>query len=101
MTPLKHLGRVLTAYDNDWPVVVTNMRKARRKWGRFSRILGWEGANAWTPGTFYKAVVQAALLFGSETWVVNLNIGEILGGFHHRLDLCLSGMKPWCGTTRR
>ena len=31
-------------------------------------------------GFFFKAVVQAVLLFGSETWVVTPHIGKALGG---------------------
>ena len=63
----KYLGRVLTASDYDWTAVVSNLRKARRKWARFSRILVREEADAWISGTFYKAAVQATLLFRSET----------------------------------
>ena len=28
----RYLGRVLTATDNDWPVVARNLQKARAKW---------------------------------------------------------------------
>ena len=41
----KYIGRVLTALDNDWLVVVGNLSKARTKWPRLSRILVWEGGN--------------------------------------------------------
>ena len=34
-----YLGRVMTAGDNDWPAVAGNLKKARRSWGRLSRIL--------------------------------------------------------------
>ena len=36
-------------------------------------------------GNFYKVVVQATLMFGTETWVMYLRIGRNLGGFHHRM----------------
>ena len=52
--------------------------------GAFNKILGREGAYPWTSSTFYKAVVQATLLFGSETWVMNLRIGRTLGGFQKK-----------------
>ena len=52
--------------------------------GAFNRILGREGAYPRTSSTFYKAVVQATLLFGSETWVMNLRIGRTLGGFQKK-----------------
>ena len=35
-------------------------------------------------GRFYVAVVQAVLIFGSETWVLNLRFERSLEGFHHR-----------------
>ena len=59
----------METYD-DWPTVVANLRKARRKWTRMSRILGQADADARTSGTFFKVVVQSILLFSSETWVV-------------------------------
>ena len=36
----KYLGRILTATDDDWPAVVGNLGKAKRSWGRLSRVLG-------------------------------------------------------------
>ena len=55
-----------TLYDY-YPAVISNLRKARRKWSRMSRILGQEGADAWNSIKFYKAVVQAILFFISQT----------------------------------
>ena len=63
-TAFKYLGRVLTASADEFLVVVANIWKAQMKWEYLSRILRWEGAEPWNPGTFYKAVVQATLLFG-------------------------------------
>ena len=39
VTAFKYLGRVMTAGDYDWPVLVCNLQKARKSWGRMSRIL--------------------------------------------------------------
>ena len=94
LTAFKYLERVLTASYDDWPSVVDNIRKAWSRWAHFSIIFGWEGADPWTSGIFYKAVFQANLLFGSENWVVIPRIGRTLGGFHHRMDHCLSVMQP-------
>ena len=44
VTEFKYPGRIMTATDNDWPVVVRNFGKARRSWGCLSRVLGREGA---------------------------------------------------------
>ena len=35
----KYLGRVITVVDDDWPVLVGNLQKARKSWGRMLRIL--------------------------------------------------------------
>ena len=37
----KYLGLFLTVLDDDCQTVVSNMIKARRKWARFSRTMGW------------------------------------------------------------
>ena len=89
----KYLGRVLTASNNDWLAVLSNLRKDRWKWERFYRIWGQDGADAWTSGTFYKSVIEATLFFGSETWVMNPRIEQTLRGFHYRVDLCIAGMQ--------
>ena len=44
---------------------------------------------------FSKAVIQANLLFGSETWVMTPRTGRNLGGFHHSVALFITGMNPW------
>ena len=96
-----YLGRFLTAYDNNFTVVVNNLRNAQSKWERFSSIFGWEGFDARTAGTFYKAIVQVALLFELETWVMTPRVRRILEGFHHTVARCIVGMKPWCDATER
>ena len=57
-------------------------------------ILGRDGADTWTLGCFYVTVVQAILLFRSQTWVLTLHIKRILGGFHHRVARRISGKMP-------
>ena len=43
---------------------------------------------------FYKAVVQTALLYGSETWVRSQAMDKVLAGFHHRVARRLTGLYP-------
>ena len=43
-------------------------------------------------GGFYVAVVQAMILFGLETWVVNPRLEKALVGFHHRAVWKMVGM---------
>ena len=45
-----------------------------------SRILGIDGANPRVSGIFFKAVVQAVLIFGAETWVMTPCMVRTLGG---------------------
>ena len=80
--------------DDNWPEVVESLWKARSRWARLSRILGQEGADPWKSVTFYKALVQANLLLGLETWEMTPRIGRNLGRFHHRMERCLVGMQP-------
>ena len=73
--------------ENDWPAVVTKLRKDQKKWVRLLRVLGREGADDRTLGTFYMVVVQVVLIFVSETWVMYPCIRRTLVGFHHRVIL--------------
>ena len=50
-----------------------------------------EDADTRTSGRIYVAVVQVILLYGSETWAMKPHIGRVLGGFHHRVALRLTG----------
>ena len=46
----------------------------------------WLGGGRFTDiGDFYTALVQAVLLCRSESWVMSLQIGKVLGGFRHQL----------------
>ena len=49
--------------------------------------------------TFFKAVTQAVLLFGSETWVLTPRMEQALGSFQHKDSQRLTGGQPsrWGG----
>ena len=34
------------------------------------------------------------MMYGSKTWVMTPQIGRVLGGFHHRVALRLTGRQP-------
>ena len=70
----KYLGRILSADDRDEAAVSYNIKKASNAWFGMYRILSADGADALTMARFYLAVVQAKLLFGSETWVLSRRI---------------------------
>ena len=45
-------------------------------------------------GIFFKAVVQAVLLFGSEMWAMTPCMGRALGSFQHILARRITGRHP-------
>ena len=63
VSSFEYLGRILSALDNNWPSVFSNLSKAQKKWAHLTRVLGWEGADSWSLGNFYMVVVQVVLLF--------------------------------------
>ena len=90
----KYLGRILRYDDSDTQTVATNLRKARATWGRLSRVLRKENSTPRVCGMFYKATVQAVLLFGSETWNITASMVRSLEGFHVRAARRMTGMMP-------
>ena len=56
--------------------------------------MGREGADRRKVGRFYVVMVQAVLLFGSETWVLTPRLEKSLEGFHHRAVWRMAGMGP-------
>ena len=67
----KYFSGVFSTPDDQCTTVVYNMSEAWRKWDIKYIILGREVLDAFTSFIFYKYFIQANLLFGSETWVVN------------------------------
>ena len=57
------------------------------------RILVREGAYPRIWGLFFKAVVQAVLILGSETWVLTPRMERALGSFQHRVVWRITGRK--------
>ena len=80
--------------NNNWPEVVGNLIKVRWGWVQFLRILGREGADAQTPGRFCSAIVQAILIFVSDTWAMTPCIVSTMGGFRRRVSQSIAGKKP-------
>ena len=83
-TYIHYLGRILSADDRDEAAVSYNIKKASNAWFGMYRILSADGADALTMARFYLAVVQAKLLFGSETWVLSERALGRLERFHAR-----------------
>ena len=90
-TLFKYLGRVLMAVDENWLAAVGNLRKKWKSWTWMAKILVREVAIPRVSGMFFKAVVQAVLLFGSDMWVMNPHMGRDLGSFHQRVVRLITG----------
>ena len=100
VTEVKYLGIILTATNDDWPVVIGKLGKARRSLGRLSRVLGREGADQKVSRAFYIAVTQAVLLFGAETWVLTLRMEKALDSLQSRVARKITGIQPRRRTDR-
>ena len=83
----------MTTGDDDWPAVVGNLQKARKIWGRFSRILIRGGASEGVR-VFFKAATQTVLLFGTDTWVLTPRMERVLSSFQHMVTRRLTGWQP-------
>ena len=92
-----YLGRVLTENDDDSVSIDSRIKKARGRWVGIARVLKREGANARVMGRFYLAVVQALLLYGSESWAIKRRDMKKLERFHLRAIRHMTGEHIWCG----
>ena len=68
--------------DNDWPALLLNIRRKRQVWGLLGKLLRRDGADPIILEKFYRVVVQAVILFGSETWVLTAALIKNLEGVH-------------------
>jgi hypothetical protein len=59
----KYLGRLVSYNDNTFQAMRSNLKKARKSWAQVSCVLRAENASPKVCGVFYKATVQAVLLF--------------------------------------
>jgi hypothetical protein len=84
VTEYKYLGRPLSTDDTDNAAVSLNISKATHTWFRMYRILSSDANDSITMACFYLAVVQAKLLYGSETWVLSRHLRDHLKRFHAR-----------------
>ncbi len=80
----KYLGRFLAQDDDNIQAICAQLRKARATWARIGHVLRNENVSPHITATFFKAVVQAILLYGSKTWVLSRMALARLEGFHIR-----------------
>jgi hypothetical protein len=65
----RYLGRMMAQDDNNVQAVRHQMRKAWGTWARVGQVLRSKNTTPRVAAKFYKAVVQAVLLYGSKTWI--------------------------------
>eukprot|EP00985_Skeletonema_marinoi_P020434 scaffold12160_cov75-Skeletonema_marinoi.AAC.6 len=70
----KYLGQLMSMDDTD----------TQKVWKMTHRLLRGENMNPRVCGMFFKAIVQAVLLYGSETWVLTDSAMRCLEGFYYR-----------------
>ncbi len=80
----KYLGCLLAQDNNDAQAIRQQLQKARGVWARVGQVLRGENTAPWIAAKFYKAVVQAVLLYGSKTWNLTKSALAGLEGFHVR-----------------
>ncbi len=68
--------------DNGIQAMWHQLCKAWGAWAHVGQVLRSENVTPWVAAKFYKAVVQAALLYGSETWNLTKAVLARLEGFH-------------------
>lgn len=71
--------------DDDRPAAAIQLRKARVRWARLARVFRQEDIQPRVVSIFYKVIVQAVLLFGSETWDMSLSMLARFDAFHARV----------------
>ncbi len=78
----KYLGRMMAQDNNDAQAVRHQLHKAQGTWACIGQVLRSENATPWVAAKFYKAVVQAVLVYGSKTWNLTKAVLARLEGFH-------------------
>ena len=81
----KYLGCLMAQDNSDAQAMRANLRKTRKCWAQVSRVLRADNAKLRVCGMFYKATVQAVLLFGSEMWNLSPLAMKSLESFHLRV----------------
>ena len=82
MEVFKYLGCLLAQDDDDIQAIRGQLRKIRATWARVGQVLRNKNVSPHVAATFYKAVVQAILLYGTKTWVLSRMALVRLEGFH-------------------
>jgi hypothetical protein len=97
----KYLGCLLAQDNDNIQAICAQLRKARATWAWVGQVLRNENVPPHIAATFYKAVVQTILLYGSKTWVLSQTALVHLERFHIRAAYKMAKMhKPKQGPGR-
>lgn len=69
-----------------------NLTKTKKRWEMIKKVLIRDKAQPKVMGYFYKAICQAILLYGSESWVLTDVYKNRLTAFHHKIACNLTGI---------
>ncbi len=86
----KYLSRMMAQDNNDVQAMRHQLRKAQGTCACIGQVPRSENATPRVAAKFYKAVVQAVLLYGSETWNLTKAVLARLEGFHVRAAYCMA-----------
>ena len=100
MTNFKYLWRPLYQTDDAWTVVSQSIIRLRFVWGMLGLLLQQEGADPKVAEMFYRAVIQALLIFGDETWVLLAAMEIKVKGTHTWFFRQITGTQAWQFTYR-
>ncbi len=87
----KYLKCLLAQDNDDAQAIRQQMQKAREVWDCVGQVLRGENIMSWVVTKFYKAVIQAILLYGSKTWNLSGSALARLAGFH----ICVANRMAW------
>jgi hypothetical protein len=76
--------------DNGIQAVRHQLRKARGTWACVGQRLRSENLTPWVAAKFYKAVVQAVLLYSSKMWNLKKAVLAWLEGLHVQAAYCMA-----------
>ena len=91
VTIFRYLRIPLDQTDDDCPAVRQNIMRARSVWGRLGTLLRQKGTEPRVSAIFYRAVVQAIALYGSDMWFLLAKMGRKVEGIHTGLLCQITG----------
>ena len=77
-----YLGRLLAQDDDGIQAICAQMRKAQATWARVGQVLWSKNASPFVAAKIYQVIIQAILLYGSESWVISWTATARLEGLH-------------------